>query len=109
MTNEARVHFRDIKPYAVPKSLADLRGPRNGLVELRHSVLWAPGSRHIDLEEPGGVGLAYRAVISEGTVADQIAVLNKERLIEVWSVLLLPRRAKDLWEERFPELCQGAA
>lgn len=104
MTNEARVYFRDVKPYEVPRSLDELRGPVGGVVELRHSVLWAPGDGCVDLDEPGGVGIAYRAVLSEGTVADQTAVLNRARLIEVWDELLLPRRVRELWEERFPEL-----
>ena len=104
MTNEARVYFRDVKPYEVPGSLDELRGPVGGVVELCHSVLWAPGDGRVDLDEPGGVGIAYRAVLSEGTVADHTAVLNRARLIEVWDELLLPRRVRELWEERFPEL-----
>ena len=104
MASDGRVYFRDVKPYEVPESLDDLRGPDGGTVELRHSVLWAPGSGRVDLDEPGGLGLAYRAVLSEGTVADQIAVLNRDRLIEVWNDLLLPRRARRLWEDRFSEL-----
>ena len=39
MTNEARVYFRDVKPYEVPGSLDKLRGPVEGVVELHHSVL----------------------------------------------------------------------
>lgn len=109
MTSDARVFFRDVKPYEAPESLDELRGPAGGVVELRHSVLWAPGGRHVDLDEPGGVGLAYRAVLSEGTVADQAAVMNRDRLTEVWDELLLPRRVRELWESRFPELRQTAA
>lgn len=82
MTNEARVYFRDVKPYEVPGSLDELRGPVGGVVELRHSVLWAPGDGRVDFDEPGGVGIAYRAVLSEGTVADQTAVLNRARPTE---------------------------
>ena len=49
--------------------------------------------------------MAYRAVLSEGTVADQRAVLNKALLLEVWPDLMLPRRVREMWEARFPELC----
>lgn len=101
---ERRMFIRDVKPYEVPESLDDLRGPSGGVVELPHTLLWAPGDGRIDLDEKGGVGLVYRAVVAEGAVADQAAILNRDRLVEVWPELLLPRRARELWETRFPRL-----
>ncbi|MFP5347528.1 MAG: transcriptional regulator [Actinomycetes bacterium] len=101
---EGRVYFRDVKPYEVVDSLDQLRGPSGGVVELSHSVLWAPGGGRVDLDEPGGVGLAYRAVLAEGSIDDLVHVLNRDRLIEVWPELMLPRRVRDMWESRFPEL-----
>lgn len=106
---EGRVYFRDIKPYAVVASLDQLRGPVGGVVELSHSVLWAPGGGRVDLDEPGGVGLAYRAVLAEGTVEDQVQVLNRGRLVAAWPELMLPRRVRQMWESRFPELRQAVA
>jgi hypothetical protein len=41
---KGRLYFRDIKPYAVVDSLDQLRGPAGGVVELPHSVLWAPAA-----------------------------------------------------------------
>ncbi|RAX19070.1 transcriptional regulator [Actinomyces sp. Z5] len=102
-----RVLFGDVKPYAVPDSLDDLRGPASGSIDLPHALLWAPGGGHVDLDEDGGVNLAYRVAIAEGTVADQVAILNRDRLVSVWSELLLPRRARELWEVRFPQLGGG--
>lgn len=96
--------LRDVKPYAVSEGLDDLKGPADGVVELPHTVLWAPGGGRVDLDEDGGVSLAYRAVVAEGTVADQVAILNRDRLVVAWPELLLPRRARALWESRFPEL-----
>ena len=104
-----RVFFRDVKPYEVPESLAQLQGPASGAVVLSHSVLWAPGGGRVDLDAPGGVTLAYAAVISEGAVDDQITVLNRDRLLEVWDDLLLPHRARAAWEARFPELTSSIA
>jgi hypothetical protein len=98
-----RVFFRDLKPYAVVDSLDQLLGPAGGTIRLPHWVLWIPG-REIDLDEPGGVGVAYRAVLSEGSVDDIVTVVNRDRLIRVWGSLLLPRRVRDLWESRFAEL-----
>lgn len=106
---DPRVFVRDVKPYEVPKSLDDLRGPAGGVVELPHTVLWAPGGCRVDLDEEGGVGLAYRAVVAEGTVADQMAILNRDRLMAAWPDLLLPQRARALWESRFPELRERAS
>jgi hypothetical protein len=104
-----RVFFRDIKPYWAPESLDELHGPLGGVVQLSHSVLWAPGGGTVDLDEPGGIGLAYRAVLAEGLVADQVEILNRERLIAVWPELMLPQRVRELWESRFPELRASAA
>lgn len=109
MATDPRMFFRDVKPYAVPDSLQSLRGPSGGMVELRHAVSWAPGGGLVDLDEPGGIGFAYRAVLSEGTVEDQVDVLHPRRLREVWRDLLLPVRVRELWEERFPELREEIA
>lgn len=100
----ARVHFRDVKPYAVVDTLNQLRGPTGGVVVLSHSVLWAPGGGRVDLDEPGGTALAYQAVLAEGMVEDLVQVLNPGRLIAVWPELMLPRRVREMWEARFHEL-----
>lgn len=105
---DQRVFFRDVKPYEAPERLEELHGPAGGVVQLRHSVLWAPGGGRVDLDEPGGVLLAYQAVLAEGTAEDQAHVLNRERLIAVWPELSLPRRVRELWQTRFAELRPAA-
>lgn len=55
---DQRVFFRDVKPYEVPDSLDPLHGPAGGVVQLSHSVLWAPGGGRVDLDEPGGTAMA---------------------------------------------------
>lgn len=101
---KGRVYLRDVKPYAVVDDLGQLHGPDGGVVELSHSVLWAPGGGRVDLDEPGGTALAYQAVLAEGTVEDLEHVLNRNRLTAVWPELLLPFRVLEMWESRFPEL-----
>lgn len=101
---DERVFLRDVKSYAIVADLDQLRGPVGGVVELSHAVLWAPGGPTVDLDEPGGRGLAYRAVLAEGTVDDLIQVLNRDQLIAVWRDLLLPHRVRAMWETRFSEL-----
>lgn len=74
------------------------------MLKLPHSVLWAPGDPTVDLDEPGGRELAYRAVLAEGTVEDLVQILNRDQLIVVWAELLLPHRLREMWEARFVEL-----
>jgi hypothetical protein len=104
-----RVFFRDVKPYAIVDRLDQLRGPASGTVGLSHSVLWAPGGGLVDLDRPGALRMAYRAVLNEGTVEDLVQVLNRDVLIAVWPELLLPLRVLAMWESRFPELRSSAA
>lgn len=106
---EGRVYLRDVKPYAIVDNLDQLRGPVSGTVELSHSVLWAPGGPDVDLDEPGGIGLAYRAVLNEGIVEDLEQILNRDRLVDVWPDLMLGRRVREMWESRFPELRASSA
>jgi hypothetical protein len=99
-----RVFFRDVKPYAIVDDLDQLRGPAGGVVELSHSVLWAPAGSGVDLDEPKGTALAYQAVLAEGSVEDLLEVLCRDRLIAVWPDLMLDQRVRGMWESRFPEL-----
>ena len=107
-TPDDRVFYRDIKPYDAPLSLDELRGPRSGLMTLPIDVYWGP-TPVVNLDSVGGANvMAYQAVLSEGRVVDQVALLNRELLIELWPQLRLPARARSLWEARFPELTPAA-
>lgn len=99
----SKVLYRDVVPYSVPSSLDALRGPSAGVLELPITVHWGP-RKSFDLERPGLLRAAYRAVVREGTVADQEALLNAELLRRVWPELVLPDRCRELWESAFPEL-----
>lgn len=98
-----RVLFQDVFPYAVPTSLSDLGGPSVGTLVLPHSIHWGP-DRAVELDSFAGRSKAYRAIVREGTRAQQEALLNADGLREVWSDLRLPARCRALWEARFPEL-----
>ncbi|MBK5238983.1 MAG: transcriptional regulator [Actinomycetales bacterium] len=106
-TTDTRVFYRDIKPYAVPENLDDLRGPANGQVTLPLSIYWGPDAE-IDLDTLGGIVKAYQALIREGLVADQLNFLNRNRLIEIWPELLLPAKVRERWENLFSELTHTA-
>ena len=99
-----RVRFRDVKPCHAPTTLDALRGPYYGLIDLPHGVRWQEDRVGIDVDDMGGRRMAYQALLTEGRVAEQERLLNRDRLIELWPVLNLDQRVRDLWETRFPEL-----
>ena len=102
-SGDARVFFRDIKPYDAPDSLSELRGPRSGVVVLPPWIYWGPNPI-IDLGSKGDVIKAYQATTQEGRTDDQVQILNRDLLIEIWPELRMPSRVRGLWEGRFPEL-----
>jgi hypothetical protein len=95
------VFFRDVKPYSIVEDLHQLHGPAGGVVELPHSVLWAPGGPQVDLDEPGGTTLVYQTVLAEGTVEDLKHLLRRDRPIAVRSELMLDRPVRDVWSPAF--------
>lgn len=98
-----RVLIQDVIPYDVPASLAELRGPASGPMTLPHTIHWGPG-RTVDLDTEDGQSKAYRAIVREGTAAQQAELLNADLLIELWPSLRLPARCRATWEARLPEL-----
>ncbi|WP_066039600.1 hypothetical protein [Herbiconiux solani] len=102
-TEDPRVFYRDIKPYEAPAELDELRGPRDGSVELPITVYWGP-AHTFDLANESDVVEAYQATLREGRTVDQVELLNRDLLMRVWPELLLPVRVRSLWEGRFPEL-----
>lgn len=95
--------YRDIKPYEAPSRLDELRGPHDGHMHLPITVYWGPDYT-FDLANESDVVEAYQATLREGRSVDQIELLNKDLLVNVWPALLLPVRVRTLWEGRFPEL-----
>lgn len=92
-----RVHTAWTRPFALPASMSELRGPASGLLELPHHVYWGP-ERIVDLDSPAGVGKAYEATIREGLREDLRCLLNAARLRSVWDDLVLPIRIRTAWE-----------
>ncbi len=109
MSDAARVRFRDVKPYWLPETLEDLRGPYSGTIDLPHHVRWLDDRFGIDVAVLGRRVMAYQALLSEATTEEQQRFLNAQRLIETWPQLRIDRRVRELWESRFPVLRNGAA
>ena len=101
--------YADHRPYPDPPArLADLNGPTSGVVELPITIDWVPRRRY-DLGTDADRRIVYERVLREAGDAEEVGrYVNGAVLIEVWPRLFLPRRVRQRWEERFPELTPAA-
>lgn len=103
-----RVLYADHRPYVVSDSLEELSGPVAGVVELPLHLDWFEQGRY-DLTDVRELGVMYERVLREAQdVEDLRRFPNGGMLRRVWHGLFLPRRVRDLWEARFPDLRQVA-
>jgi len=98
-----RVLYQDVIPYDTPSSLDALQGPADGVLILPITVHWGPDAT-ADLSTADGLEKAYENVVREGTREQQEELLNADLLRRVWPQLRLPKRCRDIWQSRFPEL-----
>ncbi|WP_063910005.1 hypothetical protein [Herbidospora yilanensis] len=96
-------------PDRAPTSLAALRGPADGVVDLPLKLCWS-GLRSFDLGDPTQCLMMYQIVITEGVRADVEHYLTAEHLLEVWPLLhrMLGPAYIETWEGRFPVLREVA-
>ena len=58
---------------------------------------------------PRPPGVVYEFVLQEASTTEELGrYVNGEILAGVWSRLWLPRRVRESWGERFPELAHAA-
>jgi DNA invertase Pin-like site-specific DNA recombinase len=88
----------------VAASLADLRGPTKGTMELPLRLFWSGPDRTFDLGDPAGLRSVYEIVLGEAIRAEELAYLNGDKLAEVWRDLYLPKGVRQAWEEQHPVL-----
>jgi hypothetical protein len=102
----SRYRSRPGRVALVADSLAELRGPTDGTVELPRRLVWqAPELRRFDLDDPYERGRLYEIVLREAIRLDELrAWLDGVVLRQVWSELYLPRGVRRAWEERHREL-----
>ncbi|MBO0692086.1 MAG: hypothetical protein J2P58_04230 [Acidimicrobiaceae bacterium] len=107
MTEQHR--YADHRPYPEPPAqLADLTGPTGGVIELPITIDWGP-RRHYDLGTDADRRILYERVLREAPDTKEVGrYVNGAILVEVWPRLFLPRRVRQRWEERFPELTRAA-
>ena len=75
----------------VAASLADLKGPAEGTVELPLWLFWSP-DRTFDLSQPFMLRSMYEAVLGEASRPEDLATyLDGDTLIALWPDLFLPK------------------
>ncbi|MGH3166802.1 MAG: hypothetical protein ACRDN0_13060 [Trebonia sp.] len=95
---------RRLRPVIVPRSLAELRGPASGVIELPVRLYWS-GSRRFDLADPHQAADLCEAVLDTAATADDLtAFLNAGVLVRAWPILGMSRVKREAWESRFPVL-----
>ena len=102
-TSRARYQSRPGRHAVVAASLADLKGPTEGTVELPIWLFWYP-DRTFDLDEPGMLPWVYQVVLREASSTEDLAYLNGEMLTALWPDLYLPKGVRQAWEDQHPEL-----
>ncbi|MDO0937236.1 hypothetical protein QQY66_38010 [Streptomyces sp. DG2A-72] len=85
----------------LPKSLDELQGPAQGVVELPLHMAWS-GMTSYDLGKPRQRMGLYRTVLHD----DLPRHLNQDLLLQLWPVLrtLVGRTVRAVWEDAFPQL-----
>ena len=94
----------------VVASLADLRGPTEGTVELPLWLFWSSPGHAFDLGDPDMRRWLYQTVLREaGRPEDLTTNLNGDLLVALWPELYLPRGVRQAWEDQHPALRAAAA
>jgi len=94
----------------VAPSLADLRGPAEGTVELPLRLFWSCPGHTFDLGDPDMRLWLYQTVLREASQPEDLATyLDGDTLIALWPDLFLPSGVRQAWEDAHPLLRATAA
>jgi hypothetical protein len=106
----SRYQSRPGRGVMVAPSLADLRGPTEGTVELPLWLFWSRPGHTFDLGDPDMRLWLYETVLREASrLEDLAAYLDGETLTALWSDLFLPNGVRQAWEDAHPLLRAAAA
>lgn len=96
------------KPFIVPDTLEELRGPVTGLFTIPKRLYWPrPQPVTVDLSQDGEKTVLYSAVMTEGTLADLRTMVNAEELVRLWDRIGLSPLIMQAWENKLPRLQGG--
>jgi len=108
--SRARHESRPGRHAVVVASLADLRGPAEGTVELPIWLYWSSPDHTFDLGDPDMRCWLYQIVLREASrLEDLTAYLDGDTLVALWPDLYLPKGVRQAWEDRHPALRAAAA
>ena len=108
--SRARHESRPGRHAVVVASLADLRGPAEGTVELPIWLYWSSPDHTFDLGDPDMRCWLYQIVLREASrLEDLTAYLDGDTLVALWPDLYLPKGVRQAWEDRHPVLRAAAA
>ena len=108
--SRARYESRPGRHAVVADSLADLRGPAGGTVELPIWLFWSSPDHTFDLGDPDIRRWLYQIVLREASrLEDLTAYLDSDTLIALWPDLYLPKGVRQAWEDKHPALRAAAA
>ena len=94
----------------VAASLADLRGPAEGTVELPIWLFWSNPDHTFDLGDKDMRRWLYQTVLREARQPeDLVAYLDGDTLVALWPELFLPPGVRQAWEDKHPVLGAAAA
>ncbi|MDR1188060.1 MAG: hypothetical protein LBK95_11505 [Bifidobacteriaceae bacterium] len=97
--------YAGLVPYDTPRSLDALHGPTSGSIEVESNISTA-FKRTYEVGDPARCHSLYQATVRDGYAHQQEAILDKATLFELWRGLWLPKRCRDTWETKFPELAE---
>jgi hypothetical protein len=101
----ARHESRPGRRVVVAASLADLRGPVEGTVELPIWLFWSSPDQTFDLGDQDMRVWLYQTVLREASRPEDLTdYLDGDTLIALWPDLYLPKGVRQAWEEQHPVL-----
>ncbi len=107
--SRAQYQSRPGRLAVVAASLADLKGPTEGIVELPLWLFWSSPDRMFDLSQPFMLRSMYETVLGEASRPEDLAAyLDGDTLISLWPELFLPKGVRQAWEDSHPVLRAAA-
>lgn len=92
------------RQYTLAENRDNLDGPTTGEVMLPTRLDHSGGHRTYDLSAPPHVETMYTTVLNEALNQEHLGYLNWDILVDIWPLLRIPNRVRDMWEAAYPEL-----
>jgi len=93
-----QVSFEHTRPVYVVESLEQLEGPITGEIVLPTHLDWTP-LNHYDLQNERELRRLYSTVLTEAKTEEIVSLVNKDKLLKLWTSMRLPRRVRYAWEK----------